>query len=163
MPKFINQEQFNTWLKEEYQLIQDISTNNKRTIHYKYDPCDRFIGMMCCITGSVTCCAPCTVWDILCCTLDKICNNPFKWGCCFDTLSHNYDFIFMDKYRGLRREILESSNIGDYIGQITPLIDEINKFKSNELISMEYLPLRTSYEILKLGELLKTPVTQNMN
>ena len=150
MPNFITPQQFNTWIQSEKDLMVELSQSKIRITHYKYTPFNRIVGNCMCLVGAFSCCSPCLVWDCVCCTLNHLCENPFKWGFCLKLMTMVHDEIYRDIYKDTRQRILDSDNILDYLDQIKEFVDTVKKYDHNNLIRIEYISMKIRVAVLEM-------------
>jgi len=167
------------WERHHIDMLNEVLNSGKKQVKYKNSTASRIFGVCTITSCSMTCCAPCIIWDCMCCCV-SICmkKNPFKWGIGFDFVTNSCKNTFEDTRTSVLDEIkLKHLNKDLVISVLKMYLEKYDECLASKTVDgarkaniirvmivtiirkyspgFEYMMLRDDGDILKIREIIK--------
>jgi hypothetical protein len=134
---FINNAQIELWKIRELSIIANIVNRGKmRPPEYKYCCARRCINSTLLVGSALSCCLPCFLWDMACCTCHICCKTSCPHGSCIKSTVSSLEETYTDLHVELRRTIADSRNIHMYRAEVAYIIQKYIERYNNTRFSM---------------------------
>ncbi len=168
------------WEKHYMDMLNEVLSSGKKQIKYKHSTITRIFNVCAITSCSMTCCAPCIMWDCMCCCV-SFCmkKNPFKWGVGFDFISNSCKDTFEDKRESVLNGIKLKHLTKDLVMKVLRIylekydtclaMNTIDGARKANIIRVmmvyiirkyspgfEYMMLKDDGDILKIRDIIKT-------